>query len=274
MYTSIQISSSAIDVAPSATKGEAVKLVQGALLIAVAAIAVAGIASVAAPFCVWKGEVTLFLNDSFHTAYPVPTIAEYASAASGPDWVSLLVAVFIVAYPAYHVVWRVREGFGLSCGAPVFSKRVSRLLAAVSACLLLTMPFMGYGTSWLINGSAMGDQSLVETGHHAWTISIMIMFGCALMCLFKWFVAKGPGRNFGSGFAIELVRLVDVLLKRASSNLVLCYVAELLACVLALVFIVVAYVAISVAFALAFGAIALAVCLAGFPFIIAASSHR
>ena len=49
------------------------------------------------------------------------------------------------------------------------------------------------------------------------------------MCLFKWFLAKGPGRNFGSGFAIELVRLADVLLKRASSNLVLCYVAELLA---------------------------------------------
>lgn len=274
MYTSIQISSSAIDVAPSATKGEAVKLVQGALLITVAAIAVAGIASVAAPFCVWKGEVTLFLNDSLHTAYPVPAIAEYASAASGSDWISLLVAVFIAAYPAYHAVWRVREGFGLSCGAPVFSKRVSRLLAAVSACLLLTMPFMGYGTSWLINGSAMGDQSLVETGHHAWTISIMIMFGCALMCLFKWFVAKGPGRNFGSGFLIELVRLADVLLKRASSNLVLCYAAELLACILALVFIVVAYVAISVAAALAFGAIALAVCLAGLPFIIAASSYR
>lgn len=274
MNTSIQISSSAIDVAPSATKGEAVKLVQGALLIAVAAISVAGIASVAAPFCVWKGEVALFLNDSFGTAYPVPAIAEYASATAGSDWMSLLVAALIAAYPAYHAIWRVREGFGLSCGAPVFSRRVSRFLAAVSACLLLSMPFMGYGTSWLINGSAMGDQSLVETGHHAWTISIMMMLGCTLMCLFKWFVAKGPGRNFGSGFAIELVRLADVLLKRASSNLVLCYVAELLACVLALVFIVVAYVAISVVIALAFGAIALAVCLAGLPFIIAASSHR
>lgn len=274
MNASIQISSSAGDAAPSPSKGEVIKLVQGALLIAVAAIAVAGIASVAAPFCVWKGEVALFLNDSFHTAYPVPAIEEYASATAGPDWMSLLVAALIAAYPAYHAIWRVREGFGLSCEAPVFNKRVSRFLAAVSACLLLAMSFMGYGTSWLINGSAMGDQSLVETGHHAWTISIMIMFGCTLMCLFKWFVAKGPGRNFGSGFAIELVRLADVLLKRASSNLVLCYVAELLACVLALVFIVVAYVAISVVIALAFGAIALAACLAGLPFIIAASSHR
>ena len=274
MYTSIQISSSAIDVAPSATKGEAVKLVQGALLITVAAIAVAGIASVAAPFCVWKGEVALFLNDSFDTAYPVPAITEYASAAYGPDWMSLLVAALIAAYPAYHAIWRVREGLGLSCEAPVFNKRVSRFLAAVSACLLLSMPFMGYGTSWLINGSAMGDQSLVETGRHAWTISIMIMFGCALMCLFKWFVAKGPGRNFGSGFAIELVRLADVLLKRASSNLVLCYVAELLACVLALVFIVVAYVAIGVAFALVVTAAALVLCLAGLPFAIAGSSYR
>lgn len=274
MNASIQISSSVVDVAPGAAKGEVVKLVQGALLIAVAAIAAAGIASVAAPFCVWKGEVALFMNDSFHAAYPVPAIAEYASAASGSDWMSLLVGALIAAYPAYHAVWRVREGFGLSCGAPVFNRRVSRFLAAVSACLLLTMPFMGYGTSWLINGGAMGDQSLVETGHHAWTISIMMMLGCALMCLFKWFVAKGPGRNFGSGFAIELVRLADVLLKRASSNLVLCYVAELLACVLALVFIVVAYVAISVVIALAFGAIALAACLAGLPFIIAASSHR
>lgn len=274
MNASIQISSSDVDVAPNATKGEVVKLVQGALLIAVAAIAVVGVASVAAPFCVWKGEVALFLNDSFDTAYLVPAITEYASAAYGPDWMSLLMAALIAAYPAYHAIWRVREGFGLSCEAPVFNKRVSRFLAAVSACLLLSMPFMGYGTSWLINGSAMGDQGLVETGHHAWTISIMIMFGCALMCLFKWFVAKGPGRNFGSGFAIELVRLADVLLKRASSNLVLCYVAELLACVLALVFIVVAYVAIGVVIALAFGAIALAVCLAGLPFIIAASSHR
>ena len=274
MYTSIQISSSAVDVAPSTTKDEVVKLVQGALLIAVAAIAVAGIASVAAPFCVWKGEVALFLNDSFHTTYSVPAISEYASTAPGFDWASLLVAALIAAYPAYHAIWRVREGFGLSCKAPVFNKRVSRFLAAVSACLLLTIPFMGYGASWLISGSAMGNQSLVETGHHAWTISIMTMFGCTLMCLFKWFVAKGPGRNFGSGFAIELVRLADVLLKRASSNLVLCYVAELLACVLALVFIVVAYVAISVAFALAFGAIALAVCLAGLPIILAASSHR
>ena len=214
------------------------------------------------------------MNDSFDAAYPVPAIAEYASAASGSDWMSLLVAVLIAAYPAYHGIWRVREGFGLSCEAPVFSERVSRFLAAISACLLLSMLFMGYGTSWLINGSAMGDQGLVEAGHRAWTISIMIMFGCALMCMVKWFVAKGPGRIFGSGFLIELVRLTDVLLKRASSNLVLCYVAELPACVLALVFIVVAYVAISVAVALAFGAIALVVCLAGLPFIIAASSHR
>lgn len=265
MNASIQISSSTVDVVPGATKGEVVKLVQGALLIAVAAIAVAGIASVAAPFCVWKGEAALFLNDSLDTAYPVPTIAEYASAASGSDWMSLLVAALIAAYPAYHAVWRTREGFGLSYEASVFNRRVSRFLAAVSACLLLAMPFMSYGASWLINGSAMGDQSLVETGHHAWTISIMMMLGCALMCLFKWFVAKGPGHNFGSGFLIELVRLADVLLKRASSNLVLCYVAELLACVLALVFIVVAYIAVSVAIALAFAAVALAVCLAGLP---------
>ena len=134
MNASPQISSSAVDVAPSATKGEVVKLVQGALLIAVAAIAVAGIASVAAPFCVWKGEVALFLNDSFHSACPVPAITEYASATPGSDWMSLLVAALIAAYPAYHAVWRVREGFGLSCGAPVFNKRVSRFLAAVSAC--------------------------------------------------------------------------------------------------------------------------------------------
>lgn len=274
MYASIQISTSAVDAASSTTKSEVIKLVQGALLIAVAAIAVAGIASVAAPFCVWRGEAALFLNDSFDTAYSVPAITEYASAASRSDWMSLLVAALIAAYPAYHAVWRVREGFGLSCEAPVFSRRVSRFLAAVSACLLLAMLFMGYGTGWLINGSAMGDQGLVETGHRAWTISIMIMLGCALMCLFKWFVAKGPGRNLGSGFAIELVRLADVLLKRASLNLVLCYVAELLACMLALVFIAVAYVAVSVAIAFACVAVALVVCLAGLPIIFAASSHR
>lgn len=273
MNTSIQIPSSAVEAAPRTAEGEVVKLVQGALLAAVAAIAVAGIASVAAPFCVWKGEVALFLNESFHTAYPVSAIAEYA-AAPGSDWASLLVAVLIAAYPAYHAVWRVREGFGLSCEAPVFSKRVSRLLAAVSACLLLSMPFMGYGTSWLINGSAMGDQGVVETGHNAWTVSFLMMLGCALMCLFKWFLAKGPGRNFGSGFAVELVRLADVLLKRASSNLVLCYVAELLACLLALAFIAVAYVVVSVAIVLAFAAVALAVCLAGIPVILAASWRR
>lgn len=156
----------------------------------------------------------------------------------------------------------------------MFSGRVSRSLAAVSACLLLTMLFMGYGTAWLVNGSAVGDQSLVETGHNAWTVSIMMMLGCALMCLFKWFLAKGPGRNYGSGFAVELVRLADLLLKRASSNLVLCYVAELLACLLALVFIAVAYVVVSVAIALAFAAVALAVCIAGLPIILAASWRR
>lgn len=274
MNTSIQISSSAVEPASRTAKDEVVKLVQGALLVAVAAVAAAGTASVAAPFCVWKGEVALFLNESFHAAFSISAIAEYASAVPGSDWASLLVAALIAAYPAYHAVWRVREGFGLSCKAPVFSRRVSRSLAAVSACLLLAMLFMGYGTSWLINGSAMGDQNLVESGHNVWTVSIMIMLGCALMCLFKWFLAKGPGRNFGSGFAVELVRLADVLLKRASSNLVLCYVAELLACLLALAFIAVAYVVASVAIALAFAAVALVVCLAGIPIILAASWRR
>ena len=271
MNSSIQIPSSAVEPAPHAAKGEVVKLVQGALLIAVAAFAVAGIASVAAPFCDWKGEIALLLNESFHATCSVPAIAGYASAAPGSDWASLLVAALIAAYPAYHAIWRVREGFGLSCEAPVFSRRVSRSLAAVSVCLLLAMLFMGYGTSWLINGSAMGDQSLVESGHNVWAVSIMIMLGCALMCLFKWFLAKGPGRNFGSGFAIELVRLADILLKRVSSNLVLCYVVELLACLLVLAFIVVACVAVSVAIALAFAAVALVVCLAGLPIILAGS---
>lgn len=274
MNASIQISSSVAEPAPRTAKGEVVELVQGALLIAVAAVAAVGIASVAAPFCVWKGEVALFFNNSFHTNYSVSAIAEYASAAPGSDWMSWLVAALIAAYPAYHAVWRVRDGLGHGYEAPVFSRCVSRSLAAVSACLLLSMLFMGYGTAWLVNGSAMGDQSLVEVGHRAWTVSIMMMLGCALMCLFKWFVAKGPGRNFGSGFAIELVRLADVLLKRASSNLVLCYVAELLACILALAFAAVAYVAVGLAIALALAAVALAVCLAGIPVILAASWRR
>lgn len=179
MNTSIQIPSSAVESAPRTAKGEVVKLVQGALLIAVAAFAAVGIASVAAPFCVWKGEVALFLNESFHTNCSVSAIAEYASAAPGSDWASMLVAALVAAYPAYHAVWRVREGFGLSCDAPVFSRRVSRLLAAVSACLLLAMLFMGYGTSWLINGSAMGDQGLVESGHNVWAVSSMIMMETA-----------------------------------------------------------------------------------------------
>lgn len=274
MNTSIQISSSAVEAAPRTNKGEVVKLVQGALLIVVAVIAVVGIVSIAAPFCIWKGEVAIFLNETFHTNYSVSAITEYASAAPGSDWMSLLVAAFIAAYPAYHAVWRLREGFGLSCEGPVFSRRVSRLLAAVSACLLLSMLVMGYGTARIVNGRAMGDQSLVETGHCAWAISIMMMLGCALMCLFKWFVAKGPGRNFGSGFVIELVRLADVLLKRASSNLVLCYVAELLACVLALVFIAVAFVVVNVAIVLAMAVVAFALCLAGLPFLKASISHR
>ena len=54
----------------------------------------------------------------------------------------------------------------------------------------------------------------------------------------------------------------------------LCYVAELLACVLALAFIAVAYVVVSVAIVLAFTAIALVVCLAGLPFILTASWRR
>lgn len=50
MNTSIQISSSAVEPAPRTAKGEVVKLVQGALLVAVAAVAAAGTASVAARF--------------------------------------------------------------------------------------------------------------------------------------------------------------------------------------------------------------------------------
>lgn len=84
MNTSIQISASIVEASPRTAKGEVVKLVQGALLIVVAAVAVAGIASVAAPFCVWKGEVALFLNESFHAAFSISAIAEYASAVPGP----------------------------------------------------------------------------------------------------------------------------------------------------------------------------------------------
>lgn len=60
MNTSIQIPSSAVEAAPRTNRGEVVKLVQGALLIAIAAIAVVGIASVATPFCIWKGEFAFF----------------------------------------------------------------------------------------------------------------------------------------------------------------------------------------------------------------------
>lgn len=66
----------------------------------------------------------------------------------------------------------------------------------------------------------------------------------------------------------------DVLLKRASSNLVLCYVAELLACVLALVFIAVACVVVSVAIMLAITAVTLVVFLVGLPILKASLSHR
>lgn len=52
MNTSIQISPAPLKLHSRTAKGEVVKLVQGAPLIVVAAVAVAGIASVAAPFCV------------------------------------------------------------------------------------------------------------------------------------------------------------------------------------------------------------------------------
>ena len=275
MNTSIQISSSAVESAPRTARGEVVKLVQGALLVAVAAVAAAGTASVAAPFCVWKGEVALFLNESFHAAFSISAIAEYASAVPGSDWASLLVAALIAAYPAYHAAWRVREGLGLSCEAPVFSGRVSRSLAALSACLLLAMLFMGYGTSWLINGSAMGDQSLVESGHNVWAVSIMIMLGCALMCLFKWFLAKGPGRNFGKRLRYRACPPRRRPAEARELETWCCATwPKLLACLLALTFIAVAYVVVSVAIVLALGAVALAVCLAGIPVILAASWRR
>lgn len=50
MNTSIQMLSTVAEAAPRTARGEVVKLVQGALLIVVAAIAAGGIASVAAPF--------------------------------------------------------------------------------------------------------------------------------------------------------------------------------------------------------------------------------
>lgn len=54
----------------------------------------------------------------------------------------------------------------------------------------------------------------------------------------------------------------------------MCYVAELLACMLALVFIAVAYVFVNVAIMLAIAAVAFVVCLVGLPIFFAATWRR
>lgn len=66
--------------------------------------------------------------------------------------------------------------------------------------------------------------------------SIALVSGCVLACIVKWYELKGPGRYRGDKALIAWFGRADALLDRASSNMVLLYGAEMLACAASLIF--------------------------------------
>ena len=66
--------------------------------------------------------------------------------------------------------------------------------------------------------------------------SIALVSGCVLACSVKWYELKGPGRYRGDEALVAWFGRADVLLNRASSNMVPLYGAEMLACAASLIF--------------------------------------
>ncbi len=229
MNTSIQNVS--VSHKPSITK-----IAEGALLIAVAALAVNGIISFTAPSYIWKGEIPMFTPDLFDHPYEAPTVEDIVSGMETLDRVSMTAAVLVALYPVYHAIWCLCAGVGCNCKAPVFCGRMSRRFGSLSACSLLAVLAVCRGFECYIDGGATGDKLLMIVGLFLMVTSIALVSGCVLACIVKWYELKGPGRYRGDEALVAWFGRADVLLNRASSNMVLLYGAEMLACAASLIF--------------------------------------
>lgn len=212
------------------------KLAEGVLLIAVAALAVIGVISFTAPSHIWKGEIPMFTPDLFDHPYDAPTAEDIVSGMETLDLVSTVAAVLVALYPVYHAIWSLCAGIGCDCKAPVFCGRMSRRFGSLSACSLLAVLAVCRGFECYIDGGATGDKPLMIVGLFLMVTSIALVLGCALACIVKWYELKGPGRYRGDMALIAWFGRADALLDRASSNMVLLYGAEMLACAASLIF--------------------------------------
>ena len=123
---------------PASPKPSVAKIVEGVLLIAVAALAVVGIISFTAPSHIWKDEIPMFTPDLFDHPYDAPTAEDIVSGMETLDLVSTVAAVLVALYPVYHAIWSLCAGIGCDCKAPVFCGRMSRRFGSLSRYELLS----------------------------------------------------------------------------------------------------------------------------------------
>ena len=145
-------------------KSSITKIAEGALLIAVAALAVNGIISFTAPSYIWKGEIPMFTPDLFDHPYEAPTAEDIVSGMETLDRVSMAAAVLVALYPVYHAIWCLCAGAGCNCKAPVFCGRMSRRFGSLSACSLLAVLAVCRGFECYIDGGVTGDKRPHDRG--------------------------------------------------------------------------------------------------------------
>ncbi|MEE1529184.1 MAG: hypothetical protein UF085_03750 [Collinsella sp.] len=210
------------------------KIAEGALLIAVAALAVVGIISFTSPSHIWRGEIPMFKPDLFDHPYTAPTAEDIVSGMETLNRASTVAAVLVALYPVYHAIWCLCAGVGCNCKAPAFCGRMSRRFGSLSACSLLTVLAACRGFECYIDGGVTGDKPLMILGLFLMALSIALVLGCVLACAVKRYETNDPGCRCGHRGLFTCFSRADVLLERASSNIVLLYGAELIACVASL----------------------------------------
>ena len=257
------------------TKLDRVKFAQGVLLALVAVIVAVGIAMVAVPTCIWQLLIGAVANQ-LGANFPIPDESMFEAQYGQPNIAAVIAGLLVALYPAYHAVWRLRESLGYDCSAPVFCKRTNRRIAALGACVLLAALVMAYGLKTVLAGDASGDTSAEQMGCIIMFVAPLIIPACAVACLLKWLVSRGPAKQWGIGkFVPELLHMADVALNNVSSNFVLLFFGELIANVLATVFLAALIVAAFIAMFLAITAVCLVVTLVvitfGLPILVAAS---
>ena len=252
-----------------------VKLAQGIALIMVAVAAAVGVGMFAAPTCVWQAVIGSIFNQA-GAHIPIPGVGEFEAQLGQVNTASVISALVAAAYPAYQAIWRLRESLGYECSRPVFCERAARCVAAVDACLLLSILVMACGFKAAFVGSASGDMSELQVGVIAMFVSLVVVPACIVMCPLKRLFSRGPAEQWGDGRLVpELFHTVDKLLWNQSSNFVKLFFSELLASALATVFLAVLIVAGFIAVCWAIGAVCLVIVLAmlifGLPLAIFAS---